>query len=282
MEEKESQDTCDIVQDLLPLYHDGVLSDAAKRYVERHLGTCPLCREKQKKLENDEAEQGIKMDVWDALSRHARRERNLALEAGLLIAGLLMLPVIIAILLTLPGYSDWKTDAVLITSLLLVAAMTVVPLCAKKKKTTKTIVFSTLALLLLIFSVQMLFGEGSWLGFAQTAFSVVFGLSLFLAPLVIRQTDLPDLWKNQKALITMIWDSLWLYLMLFVFVIAYPYAIKDLLSISSFFVALAWLIFLTARYLRVNRWAKATIITALAVIWLLIGYRMGWVLTGIN
>ena len=52
MEEKESQDTCDIVQDLLPLYHDGVLSDAAKRYVERHLGTCPLCREKQKKLEN--------------------------------------------------------------------------------------------------------------------------------------------------------------------------------------------------------------------------------------
>lgn len=35
---------CDIVRDLLPLYHDGVVSDATKAAVEHHLSTCAECR----------------------------------------------------------------------------------------------------------------------------------------------------------------------------------------------------------------------------------------------
>lgn len=34
----------EIIQDLLPLYHDGVCSDASRRAVEEHLKTCPDCR----------------------------------------------------------------------------------------------------------------------------------------------------------------------------------------------------------------------------------------------
>ena len=34
----------DIVQDLLPLYHDGVCSDKSRAAVEEHLQTCQDCR----------------------------------------------------------------------------------------------------------------------------------------------------------------------------------------------------------------------------------------------
>lgn len=34
----------DIVQDLLPLYHDGVCSDKSRAAVEEHLQTCEACR----------------------------------------------------------------------------------------------------------------------------------------------------------------------------------------------------------------------------------------------
>ena len=35
---------CEIVRDLLPLYHDGACSQASGAAVEEHLKTCPACR----------------------------------------------------------------------------------------------------------------------------------------------------------------------------------------------------------------------------------------------
>lgn len=40
--------SCDIVQDLLPLYEDGVCSPDSRSAVEEHLKTCPQCRGEQK------------------------------------------------------------------------------------------------------------------------------------------------------------------------------------------------------------------------------------------
>lgn len=36
--------SCDIIKDLLPLYHDDVCSDDSKRTVEEHLSHCENCR----------------------------------------------------------------------------------------------------------------------------------------------------------------------------------------------------------------------------------------------
>lgn len=35
---------CDIIQDLLPLYADGMTSEASSRHIEEHIRTCPECR----------------------------------------------------------------------------------------------------------------------------------------------------------------------------------------------------------------------------------------------
>ena len=39
-----TDETCNIVQDLLPLYYDDVCSPSSKRLVEKHLKTCEIVK----------------------------------------------------------------------------------------------------------------------------------------------------------------------------------------------------------------------------------------------
>lgn len=273
----ENESSCELIQDLLPLYHDGVCSEKTRKIVEEHLKTCRSCGEMLKALDMNEAEEKFEAETQGVLKRHAKKEKTVAMKTGTIIAGLLMIPVIIALILTLPGYSDIKTDAVLIASMLLVAGMTVVPLISKTKKFSKTVIFSTIALLLIIFFMEMLFGDGGWVRFGEMAISVVFGLSVVFSPFIVRQADLPDTLRDNKALLTMGWDTIWFYLMMFIFTIDYPDSVKVLLGVSTFFIALAWLIFLTIRYLRIDGFFKAGITVVLLGIWTAVGNHLGWV-----
>lgn len=36
---------CDLIQDLLPLYHDQVCSQTSRKVVEDHLQDCPACQQ---------------------------------------------------------------------------------------------------------------------------------------------------------------------------------------------------------------------------------------------
>ena len=47
--------TCDVIQDLMPSYIDGILSEDSRALVEEHMGTCQECR---KMLEIMKEEQG--------------------------------------------------------------------------------------------------------------------------------------------------------------------------------------------------------------------------------
>lgn len=48
---------CEVIKDLLPLYHDDVCSEQTKKLVEKHLETCDGCKEEAKQLE-------IELGVW--------------------------------------------------------------------------------------------------------------------------------------------------------------------------------------------------------------------------
>ena len=45
--------TCDVIRDLLPLYHDDVCSEDSRRLVETHLEACPACRAELKKYDGE-------------------------------------------------------------------------------------------------------------------------------------------------------------------------------------------------------------------------------------
>ena len=42
--------TCDIIHDLLPLYHDGILSEESKTQVEEHIAVCSECADELKSI----------------------------------------------------------------------------------------------------------------------------------------------------------------------------------------------------------------------------------------
>lgn len=54
--------SCNIIKDLLPLYHDKVCSEETKRAVEEHIKTCPSCWEEYDKML---ASDGIVRSVYD-------------------------------------------------------------------------------------------------------------------------------------------------------------------------------------------------------------------------
>lgn len=45
---------CEVIKDLLPLYHDGVCSEESRKLVEEHLATCPACKEEYETLSREE------------------------------------------------------------------------------------------------------------------------------------------------------------------------------------------------------------------------------------
>ena len=45
--------SCEVIRDLLPLYHDGVCSEASRRLVEEHLKNCPACAAELRQYEEE-------------------------------------------------------------------------------------------------------------------------------------------------------------------------------------------------------------------------------------
>ena len=77
---------CDIVQDLLPLYYDHACSPASCELVRQHLADCADCEKIYEDLANHTIDNVIETESCEILERHAKKERNLAYKAGIVIA----------------------------------------------------------------------------------------------------------------------------------------------------------------------------------------------------
>ena len=64
---------CDIVKDLLFSYNDGVLSEASKNFVEKHLKTCESCNNVLKEIRQESGEIELKDEIVNtgALSKES-------------------------------------------------------------------------------------------------------------------------------------------------------------------------------------------------------------------
>ena len=71
--------SCEIIKDLLPLYHDGVCSNESKRLVEEHLTHCEGCEAELQAMDEflpiNNAEQNLKeANAIKNLSKKWKRE----------------------------------------------------------------------------------------------------------------------------------------------------------------------------------------------------------------
>lgn len=264
---KDKFNECDVVQDLLPLYYDNACTSASKKMVEQHLMTCEKCKKTYEALRNTTIDTVMKDEAEGILERHAKKERNMAYKAGIMIALILMVPVVITFIVSMSSGGGLGVFAVLTASMLLVASLSVVPLLSTQRRMTKSILASVIALLLIFFFVDRMNGGGE---FVLWTISTIFGLSIVFFPLVIRNITLPPILSDKKALITLTWDTLWLFLTIFE-VCNHSGDIEGMrtgYTVSLILMTGVWLIFLVARYLPVNVWIKAGIILIISCIWM--------------
>ena len=93
---------CKIIEDLLPLYHDGVCSEESKQMVEEHLSQCEECRNLLKKIVGEVVSLAKEGDVklLGGISKAVRKGRRKALITGISIT-------LTAVLLLFAGFSTW-------------------------------------------------------------------------------------------------------------------------------------------------------------------------------
>ena len=96
-----SNKECDIVQDLLPLYYDNACSEESRRFVEKHLPGCNDCQKMYNELKENNVDEVLAKESKGVLERHAKIERNAAYKAGVVIAAILLLPIVITFIVQL-------------------------------------------------------------------------------------------------------------------------------------------------------------------------------------
>lgn len=79
---------CEIVQDLLFSYNDGVLSNSSKELVEEHLKDCSECNEKLKeiKLDNKKENKKQEVDYLKKVNGKLKRRKRLMIISIILVA----------------------------------------------------------------------------------------------------------------------------------------------------------------------------------------------------
>lgn len=258
---------CDVVQDLLPLYYDDACSAVSRRLVENHLKDCKKCQKTYDELKNTTIDTMIQKESTGVLERHAKKERNAAYKAGVVIALLLMIPIVVMFIVSVSSGGSFGVFWVLVASMLLAGALTVVPLVSGKNKLVRSVLIGIFAIVLILFFVDRMNGGGR---FILWSVPTIFGLSVAFFPIVIRNIKLPMVLADKKALITMAWDTLWLYLTIFV-VCNQSGDLEGMRTgfiVASVIMSGVWLMFFIIRYLKVNAWIKAGIVAAITSIWL--------------
>ncbi len=89
-----SKYNCDVIQDLLALYHDGVCSEESRAAVEEHLAECERCSSVAKQLEDTALENSIAEQAENVIGKHHKKQ-NKKLRLVLIIACSVILAVVL-------------------------------------------------------------------------------------------------------------------------------------------------------------------------------------------
>lgn len=254
---------CDVIQDLLPLYHDKVCSETSRSIVEAHLKDCLSCQTAAAQLGNTQLDEQLLSEKNGVLTAHARKERKKTLIVGIVTACILTIPILVCFICNLAvGHAlDWFF--IVLASLLLVASLTVVPLVVPEKAGLWTILSAVSSLILLLL-VTCIYSRGDW--FFLAAVPTVFGLSVVLAPFVVYQLPLPDRLSHSKGLLVMCWDTFWLYAVIVVCGLysTDPEYWRIALSVTTYCLLIPWSVFLFLRYTSLHILCKCG-----CIVWLL-------------
>ena len=87
--------SCDVITDLLPLYHDEVCNEASRKLVEEHLAQCDSCAAMLKQMKNNAFDTHMTQERENVARHHTKAIKRKSLFAGI---SIVIIPIVIAIL----------------------------------------------------------------------------------------------------------------------------------------------------------------------------------------
>ena len=200
--------SCDIITDLLPLYHDGVCNESSKKLVAEHLLECSKCRAMLEKMEDNVLDNRIKKEREEVVRHHAKAVKRKSLIAGISIASVMAIPVLVSMIINLATGRALDWFFIVLAALMTLASVTVVPLVFEKNRGLWTIGSFTGSLALLLLT-SAIYSGGDWFFVAITP--ILFGMSLLFAPYVISRLPLSGFLAQNRGLLVMAVNTLLLY-----------------------------------------------------------------------
>ena len=199
------KNSCDVVRDLLPLYADDACSQDSRRLVDEHLAECPDCGRMLKRLQNSEIENDLRTEKQDVIEYGIRKFKRRSATVGSTVSGVFMIPILVCLILNLTVGSGMGWFFIVLSALAVAASLIIVPIMAPKNKAFWTFCAFCASLMILL-GVTCLVSRGDWFWLVSSA--VLFGLSVFFLPFVIRAKPLRK-WvgKTNKALLVLAVDA---------------------------------------------------------------------------
>ena len=253
------KNVCEIVQDILPLYVDEICSPSSREFVQEHIAECEKCSVILDNLKRDTIDNSIKNEKNAILEKHFKNTKRVSFTIGIATAMILMIPLIVTFIVNIVTGHALTWFFIVLTSLLVAASVTVVPLVIVHNRFLYTSL-SFVGTLILLLAVCCIYSHGRW--FFIAAISVLLFAATVFLPIIVKNY-LPNkiFWKTNKGLLVFIVDTILLYLLI-VSINIFNKSVHfwaewfPSLAITAVCVISAWIFFLIIRYWRVGAAAR--------------------------
>ena len=252
---------CELIQDLLPLYKDGVCSESSRKIVEEHLEECPACTKLLDELKDTVIDEVILRERDTVIESQSKFFKRKSALVGSIIAGIFAIPILVCLIVNLASGHALNWFFIVLAAMLIPSSLFVVPLMAPKNRMFLTMTTFTASLILLL-GVVSIYTGGSWFFIAASA--TLFGLTVCFAPFIVNRRPVNAYLGNCKGLVAMAAITVTFFLMMLCigFSVGAAEFFPLAMSISVPLIAFAWLIFLVIRYLPFNGLVKTGVVIA--------------------
>ena len=244
------KNVCEIVQDILPLYVDEICSPSSREFIEEHIAECEKCSVTLDNLKRNTIDNSIINEKNTVLDKHFKKTRRTSFTVGIAAAMILMIPVLVTFIVNLATGHALTWFFIVLTSLFVVASVTVVPLVVVRNRFLYTSL-GFVGTLLLLLATCCIYTHGRWFFIAAT--SVLLFFSTVFLPIIAKDYFSNEIfWKKHKGLLVFLSDTVLLY-MLIVFVNVFNKNRNTWfpsLAITTVCVLSAWIFFLIVYYYR--------------------------------
>ena len=252
---------CSVIEDLLPLYKDGACSDGSRKIEDEHHAECPKCTEMLNALKDTAIDEMIVKEKEEVIGSQTKYFKRKSALIGSIIAGVFALPILICLIVNLASGQGLSWFFIVLAAMFIPTSLFVVPLMAPKNRMFLTMCSFTASVLLLI-GVICIYTGGEW--FLVVAPSILFGLTVCIAPFIACRRPVKEYLGNRKGLAVMTAYSITFVLMMICIGLYEQEAGFFALAfgISLPILAMVWIIFLIIRYLPVNGMIRAGVCIA--------------------